>query len=42
MIGTIARVRAVRASTNSIFGELESPVHSRAVAPVLQAAAGGA
>jgi tRNA-2-methylthio-N6-dimethylallyladenosine synthase len=42
MIGAIARVRAVRTGTNSLFGELEASVHSRAAAPALHAAAGGA
>ncbi|MEX0590455.1 MAG: tRNA (N6-isopentenyl adenosine(37)-C2)-methylthiotransferase MiaB [Xanthobacteraceae bacterium] len=41
LIGEVARVRIVEAGTNSLFGELISPVHA-AARPALQAAAGGA
>jgi tRNA-2-methylthio-N6-dimethylallyladenosine synthase len=42
MIGTIGRVQAVRAGTNSLFAELMMPPAARAAAPALQAATGGA
>jgi tRNA-2-methylthio-N6-dimethylallyladenosine synthase len=42
IIGTVAAVRIVRAGTNSLFGELASPVRPRSAVPHLHQAAGGA
>jgi tRNA-2-methylthio-N6-dimethylallyladenosine synthase len=41
LIGEVARVRVVEAGTNSLFGELATPVH-KAPTPALRAASGGA
>jgi tRNA-2-methylthio-N6-dimethylallyladenosine synthase len=41
LIGEVARVRVVEAGTNSLFGELATPMH-KAPTPVLRAASGGA
>jgi tRNA-2-methylthio-N6-dimethylallyladenosine synthase len=42
MIGETAKVRIVRAGTNSLFGELDTPARPRAAAAFLHEASGGA